>query len=176
MLDPGSLAKSWFHRRYAAIAGVAVQKTGFTSFASAEPEMKQAKKTKRRWSKEKKDRVQKENARILVAMQMIDPEAFDEKKPLPLAINIHQKAQNLFPGASKKDVDRFFSWWCNRTEYHKAIVDGEFRYTLNETPPASVDGKISEVHRDNSRLKLSNRAAVKRKASSKKKFRKKRTG
>jgi hypothetical protein len=81
---------------------------------------------------------------ILTALKGINGTAFNESSPQPLSLKIHEEIVLELTELSVRRVKRFLKWWCDRNEYHFAVIaDGARRYSLNgnKTFPVEQNGK-----------------------------------
>ena len=77
----------------------------------------------------KKKKREQQRAQLLAVLQALSP-VFDSKKPHPLALGISAQLQETLPDASENAISDFLMWWTDRKQYHRAILDGQWRHDL----------------------------------------------
>ena len=107
---------------------------------------------------------QQEREQILTVLQSFSP-VFDPANPQPLITGAVVFLQAALPKASEKTIKQFLRWWTNRTAYHQAVIDGEWRHDLDGNRVT----EIKDQHRQWARGRLVFIARQRAKANRKKK-------
>lgn len=80
-----------------------------------------------------------------VACQSAYPKVFNHKRPVPLAVGIHEQIMEAFPTVGHQVVHRFLSFWTSRLLYLRIMAEPEaVRTNLDGT----AAGLVGESHRE----------------------------
>jgi len=77
-------------------------------------------------------------AEVIKLWQETWPKIFNPRVPFPLAIGIADKLAKALPQLSSADIQLGLGEWCNRREYHLAILKSRHRWNLDCVPSGPI--------------------------------------